>query len=946
LLLVLPEAARAAPKDNEEGPATLTSPHHDPDWPVKKGELELADWEKASASTYKTCMGDHADAVGEPAGNPRYQAAHARSVECLRVMRAERAMICLPPSDTQCRDYDWIASWCGQESRRLAGSNAAWRCTGVMEAEAQVQESKHGRRDVLRPPRVFGPSGMEPSYLERDEGVQAPAQIPLETPRLLAIGRWVALPTRLLWQLNGARVGNCAEYAWEKYFDVNEVLAQGESRAAPGRYYYEQLFTRTPRPLVSSTGDWAVKDRSGASASGPPTIRNTSSPSPIRRSRNLYHELYHLYDGSLRNYYASQDVEETWLTEGLEAYTENLTWHREMGSRLTAAGYDDDELEWLRERQEALDEIHRDFLIADEMFERASNGTLGCPLAQPFGPNGLPPPCFRPIMQEQLDAYGAIRDAKWVVLEAAIQEGFLLGCIVTGPPQWPDQFGTVTPCDWSPSLLAEAMSGADAGRTRAAQLSCEREVGGGPIDNAALHARAIPTTAIFVADGEENGVGFSTAERQTLDAQRNALLGTDPTLSTGAFDAYLVSLRAYYVQLAELGGLNAAPSTALSRSKSTEVDGGNDWFGVGMTSSSSAGLRPADEQPESNQNVDDICNPGGELTAHASHTLKLGPMSLDFEALGLFLAMLAEGADIDLADVPEDPSAIPLYSSPSGSFLEVQLVYDPWDVSLSTGDELEYLPDGAVETSSTTSLSGTFASLLFSVSLKFPMGPLTGKLTVGATAAIGASLSRETSFTLGPEPTTQGTPEQTAACRTFADVRRVAATPTAGIDGFLSFAAGVEAGPIGIYVGVRGTVNLLSVMLPVTLELQTRGSYGLPNTVTEGEFDVELMNGSFWEGYWSALSGRVSVYLEVKLWVIAATIFEWVVLEWSGKTERIDASDDAPPPPVKLCRVFELRSVIPGLGNDPVPDNCNCVIRPVAECEGEAPSGELGPVAP
>ena len=463
---------------------TLDSP-----LPLRGGRISTRNWDEGALQTLADCVEMLEEEyeylyIQPPDTTPQ------DLQDCMDEVMANHGDPCVAPDSADCLDLEYHASWCGGREFLANGSDPSWTCAGVIDTALQQDAADPGNTigPVLLPEEMHGAAGTTRHYLDRAMALSIPvgdpswhwdsdnADVTRDDAELAMLGDVLE---RAQWAMD-TEVYSCAEYAYERYYDLGALeataLASGRSpRAIFDRAYYDAdpMVTSAPtqfdfRKLTGDPSypanmsqacsthglvDWPVRsfsataDKLAHPERGAYRIFERDSPQyecarDYFTFKNVYYYLYKLRSGPPPE---SELPCGHWRAQLQNHYRVDAGWHLIMDQHMANAGYLDEELTYLAAKQEALWEVYSAYLATDDPSEKA----------------------------EHLET-----------IDQALVEGARMGCIPTDPNR-------LTPCDWSPSYFAEgAMT--ILGRVRQEDyLECVEELGEGTFGDADLTARFV-----------------------------------------------------------------------------------------------------------------------------------------------------------------------------------------------------------------------------------------------------------------------------------------------------------------------------------------------------------------------------------------------------------------------------------------------------------------------
>ncbi len=150
---------------------------------------------------------------------------------------------------------------------------------------------------------------------------------------------------------------------------------------------------------------------------------------------------------------------------------------------------------------------------------------------------------------------------------------------------------------------------------------------------------------------------------------------------------------------------------------------------------------------------------------------------------------------------------------------------------------------------SAVSVNATYEQTFFERSQTFMVGPVPVTVSVGVTGQLGVGLSFEGGA--------------------------LAITPVASIEATVQAGVGVECDVGGASAGVRGSLTLIAVQLPISLKLYFEN--GQPKFTLRGDLTLESLSGE--------LSLYAEAYVKVCWWKVSADwskeLFRWKGVEWT-----------------------------------------------------------------
>jgi hypothetical protein len=269
---------------------------------------------------------------------------------------------CTTPTVDQCRDATYLESDCGLLQRQTANSV----CSGVFrdkytnDTAGQTTQSVMGPRspderiDAYVPPYSFthhATRGLDAQYT----GPSTRSELSTLVANLTDLGDATTRARiaqirgqRNAWQANANGVASCAEYAYEKFYDLNQFKDAADPNALDDRKVIDLAFAAGAPGIANR----ALYSRSRASVTPdipfPKGAPGSSSTQDLRVPKNGYFAAYRaLLDGNF--FHANETALRLNMLRGFHAYT--MTWNQLATLRTALANYHDDEIRYWSNRQ-------------------------------------------------------------------------------------------------------------------------------------------------------------------------------------------------------------------------------------------------------------------------------------------------------------------------------------------------------------------------------------------------------------------------------------------------------------------------------------------------------------------------------------------------------------------------------------------------------------------
>lgn len=575
----LAEELQAAPPSMVWEPLALSS------YPVTGMMIDTRHWYEVAATEFEDCLwADYqgasiafAQATGAlvsaiPAGLPPNDVIHS----CYQQMEQLWGDPCLPADAELCVNFDWHESWCGRRSFDSEGADPGWAChQAVTDAVATyVGQTGATVEPILLPETTYVEGVAIPHEgLVRADGIRIELNTDAAyhetgsyspTATATATDELYDQMRRDSWAAgNALEVHSCEEYAYERYLDMSEWEQAGIEHQRDVRWMFDAAFYGidsmgpyvTPPPIKpnfrGSDGDeiWLNDGLSPDDGFVPWTRANYSAPEENKRRhrlfatyqpgstpqlklttfKNVYYYLHRLRKGPVGDFAGNCDG---WKEDLREHFVVNTGWHRLMDQTAEQAGFLDDEMERMRDKQDELWEVYLSYLASDDVVER-----------------------------QQLTAR----------IDEALREGYEAGCIPLDP-----SFPTV--CDWAPSLFVQGvLEELEHWRTYDYE-ECVDELGEAHFDDADIKAKFV--------DLSQAGVTLPEPWATFIDDAQNVVQGRSYTASPGQLRLYyhdmlgFYSLWGYRELIAQ--AIGALGDRALTNSTDYEQTMGGEFFGVSL----------------------------------------------------------------------------------------------------------------------------------------------------------------------------------------------------------------------------------------------------------------------------------------------------------------------------------------------------------------------------
>lgn len=882
-----------------------------------------------------------------------------------------------------CTSLDYHQSWCGR--RHTPAKLEGWVCTDKLEgafagwaqdpasppvtdlAIPLTTETADGTAahfvETARGYRLHDPS----DYYEWDDhvpfdslefqlrrGLSAPGTaggasggttITLPTVALNARPALPRLADRPEYRANGGAIASCAEYAVESFYDF-VVLDDWERAHAPTDAEIVAAAydgNAAVSAMMTAAGDFDVRDKAGALVCTPgsataPCDLDHGHPIGAGRDSALFRQpggavttfqnvfVYAAHalavDAAPAPDQASIDARTAAREAAAAHYVVDDRWHQTM--RQALAAYHPDHLEDLRVKQREVWGVYW-------LYERARSAVEHYTVAPrceviatlpPPGP-GMPPSFFtlsNCFSQPRMDAAIQHLAQARAEVEAAIADASLYGCTPSRP-------GEVTPCDWAPSIAAEAIHRRFEDPLEASWRRCVAEVGELPLVEAA--APGTPAGAVFelervfidpatvmtpVAGAATCPLFGATAPTRTLTYRELARCRADliavPWLASRAnLERYWRDRDRYTRALVRALGEELA-GRRLRGGGSHAKSAGNEFFGMTLQAieadhglaSPAMSICDRDLRARGASTVDVALFQESPRGQDAAQEYDLGKeVSLAWDNPGLVRAE---------------------YEPQRGWQVEEATRWNEDLVPLSYSREVKgNLVIGEEGIGVRGSVPIPVGSWRFGVHLsqRVPLGPVDAVINLGAglRASFGLSLGATLRRSFGPAD---------AQCDGVEASIDAGVSASVAADGFVS--VGVAAAIFE--VGIRGTLTL------VDFTLSTAVTTGLRTEVEDGEASPRLFADADVDLTLTTMSGSLSVYFAINLFVVSITVVELVLFSWRGPSLRqrlLDWEESD----LDFCLVESVSSVLPFLTpdrlhtttsphGDPKPDpNCPCM---------------------